>query len=77
MSLIKRTDVVVIKFRRVTVAGVRRRIITAFSIIGSAAPCRRFLVVGRRVRPAERCLLNHGFRLVFSEDNVLVFVRRR
>lgn len=70
-------DVVVIFFRRIRVAGVRRRIIFAVRIIGSAAPCNGFLRVGRRVGPAQRCLLNNGFRRVLAIDNVLVFVRRK
>ena len=72
-----RTDVVVIVFRRIRVNGVRRRIIRAVRIIGSAAPCNQFLMVGRRVGPAQRCLLNNGFRRVLSRDDVLVFTRRR
>ncbi len=71
------TDVVVILFRRTVVHGVRRRIIRDVSIIGSAAPCNRFLMIGRRVGPAARCLLNNGFQRVLSRDNVLVFIRVR
>ncbi len=71
------TDVVVILFRRTVVHGVRRRIIRDVSIIGSAAPCNRFLMIGRRVGPAARCLLNNRFQRVLSRDNVLVFIRVR
>ncbi len=70
-----RTDVVTIRFRRERITG--RRIITDFLIIGSAVPCRRFIVIGRRVIFAERCLLTNGFRLISSGRNVLVFERRR
>ncbi|WP_147512798.1 hypothetical protein [Brevibacillus massiliensis] len=72
-----RTDIVVIEFRRVVRAGVRLRIIQAVRVIGSAFPCRRFLMIGNRVGPAQRCLLANGFRLVVSSRNVLIFVRRR
>lgn len=72
-----RTDVVVIRFKRIRVAGVRRRIIRDVRIIGSAAPCNQFLRVGRRVSRAERCLLNNGFQRALSRDNVLVFIRVR
>lgn len=73
MSIL-RTDMVVIKFRRVK--GVR--FISAFRIIGSAFPCRGFLFIGGRVLFfAQRCLLTNGFSLVFSSGNVLVFVRKR
>ncbi len=74
MARLRRTDVVTIQFRRNLVTG--RRIITVIRIIGSARPCKRFLVIGRRVFFAERCLLTHGFRLVISGRNVLVFERR-
>lgn len=70
-----RTDVVTIEFRRSIITGLR--IITAVRIVGSARPCIRFLVIGRRVIFAESCLLTHGFRLVISRRNVLVFERRR
>lgn len=70
-----RIDVVTIAFRRSIVN--RRRFIIAFRIVGSARPCRRFLVIGGRVLFAERCLLRNGFRLVSSRRNVLVFERRR
>ncbi|MCY9589475.1 hypothetical protein [Paenibacillus chitinolyticus] len=65
------TDVVVIEF--VVVAGVRR--IQEFRVIGSAKPCQGFLAVGKRVRAAERCLLTHGFKLLASSRDVLVFTR--
>jgi hypothetical protein len=65
------TDVVVIEF--VVVGSVRR--IQEFRVIGSARPCQGFLAVGKRVRAAERCLLSHGFTLLASNRNVLVFVR--
>ncbi|MDF2680175.1 MAG: hypothetical protein K0R47_1365 [Brevibacillus sp.] len=71
------TDVVVILFRRIRVNGVRRRIIRDVSIIGSAAPCNQFLMIGRRVGPAARCLLDNEFQRVLSRDNVLVFIRVR
>jgi site-specific DNA-cytosine methylase len=69
-----RTDVVTITFRRSSVTGFR--IIQSVRIIGSTFPCRRFLVVGRRVLFAQLCLLSNRFRLVSSSRNVLVFVRR-
>lgn len=69
-----RTDVVRFEFRRRT--GTRIRIITAVRITGSARPCNRFFLIGRRVLPAERCLLANGFRLVPSRRNVLIFERR-
>jgi hypothetical protein len=66
-------DVVVIKFRRSVITG--RRIIIAVRITGSARPCTRFLVIGSLVLSAERCLLSHGFSLVVSRRNVLIFER--
>jgi site-specific DNA-cytosine methylase len=72
MARLRRRDIVTIVFRRIG----NVRIIRSVRIIGSASPCRGFLVVGRRVRPAEICLLTHRFRLVSSTRNILVFERR-
>jgi hypothetical protein len=69
------TDVVVIRFTRN--ATTRVRFIRAFRVLGTASPCAGFIALGRRVLPAERCLLNNGFRLIFSRNNVLIFVRNR
>lgn len=69
-----RTDIVVIEFTRRTVNGRRVRIIQAVRIIGTASPCN--VVVGRRVGPVRRCLLNNRFRIVSTHRNTLVFERR-
>jgi hypothetical protein len=52
-------------------------IIKNVTIVGSAAPCNSFLVVGKRVAPARRCLLKNGFVLVSNCKQVYVFKRRR
>jgi hypothetical protein len=69
----RRTDIVAIAFRRIG----GRRIIVAFTIIGSANPCRRFLRFGARLEPALTCLQNNGFRRVSQRDGVIVLVRHR
>ncbi|MGE5704622.1 MAG: hypothetical protein ACM32O_19000 [Clostridia bacterium] len=73
----RRFDTVEIVFRRVLIGGRRFRIITAVFVRGSARPCRSLLMVGDRVGPAVRCLLNNGFRLIFRGTNTLIFRRRR
>lgn len=69
----KRTDVVTL---RVRLGRNGERIISGVSVIGSAQPCRDLLRVGRRLRPAVRCLLLNGFVLIVVSGNVLVFKRR-
>jgi hypothetical protein len=49
--------------------------INGVCVIGSAAPCDKFLVNGERVKPAVRCLLRNGFKLIAERRNVLVFRR--
>lgn len=73
-GVIRPPDVVTIRTRR-DVHGVLR--INGVCVIGSAAPCTPFLVVGRRVGPAVRCLLRNGFILICVSRNVLVLRRRR
>lgn len=70
-----RTDIVTIRFRRSRITG--RRIITAVVVVGSSRPCTRFLVVGRRVIFAVRCLLLNGFRIIVARRNTLIFERIR
>jgi hypothetical protein len=67
MSLERNPDIVTIRF-------VDDRI-TGFSIIGSGAPCEKFLEVGARVGTALRCLLRNGFRVITLRSNVVVLRR--
>jgi hypothetical protein len=67
VSLVRSPDVVTIRF-------VDDRI-TGFCVIGSAAPCDRFLVVGLRVSRAIRCLLRNGFIIIALRSNVIVLRR--
>ncbi|RUS47397.1 hypothetical protein [Cohnella sp. AR92] len=45
-------------------------------IIGSAAPCSRFLKVGAPVKDAVLCLLQHGF-VITEQKDIGVFFRIR
>ncbi|KIL42470.1 hypothetical protein SD70_00770 [Gordoniibacillus kamchatkensis] len=73
--ILRRIDTVTIRFAREPITGVRT--IAAVRIVGSAAPCLRLLVVGKRLIPAVNCLLRSGFVLVAFRGNVLVFRRRK
>jgi hypothetical protein len=67
MSIVRSPDVVTIRFVDDRITGV--------CVIGSAAPCGGFLVVGLRVSRAIRCLLANGFRIIVLRSNVVVLRR--
>jgi hypothetical protein len=67
MGLERNPDIVTIRFVDDRISG--------FSVIGSAAPCDRFLVVEARVGTALRCLLRNGFRIIILRSNVVVLRR--
>ncbi|UUZ85441.1 hypothetical protein LJK88_19015 [Paenibacillus sp. P26] len=72
-SIPRPPDVVTLCFQRNPFTGTRQ--ITSISVIGSASPCRRVLVIGERLSSAVRCLLGHGFELICHTSDVWVFRR--
>jgi hypothetical protein len=57
-------DLVLISWQRNTLTPGSRRRIVAVRVIGSAQPCRSFLIPGTRLSRALRCLQTNRFTVV-------------
>ncbi|MFP5105446.1 hypothetical protein ACSU6B_01550 [Neobacillus sp. C211] len=72
-------DVVAILWEVVTNNGITTRRIVEAEVVGTANPCQRRLVPGRRLSRARECLVANGFDRVFQERfgdfGVSIFVR--
>jgi hypothetical protein len=63
----------VVTLRVATVDGVLR--ITGSCVVGSAAPCKEEIQVGKRLSDAHACLVSHGFTRITERTNVRVYRR--
>ncbi|WLD94419.1 hypothetical protein [Alkalihalobacillus sp. AL-G] len=72
VSIPRPPDVVTILWERNPLNQRAPRTIVEATVIGSAAPCNRFLGSGESLARAENCLLDNGFKRI-SEDRLGVF----
>jgi hypothetical protein len=72
VSIPRQLDLVLISWTRNPLVPGSARRITASRVIGSASPCRAFLVPNTLLRRTLNCLRKNGFVVVFSKNTTNV-----
>lgn len=68
----RQPDLVLITWQRNPLIPNSKRRIVAVRVIGSASPCRSFLVRGALLSKALRCLKNNDFHIVVAQNTTAV-----
>lgn len=66
----KQPDIVFVFWEKNPLRPESLRRIQKVSIVGTAFPCRRFLIPGKPLFHAKKCLLEHGFVIVCQRRTI-------